>query len=394
MFFFLEVLVGSSTLKKAKTIVFTCLILSVFLANLAAPVVFSEPTINPPKFGIFYYVWYNETAQPWEPSVTVDMPLLGLYDSSNPEVISQHLTWIEDLGVDFVIISWWGNYDNYGLFTDYAAKQVFETAKNIESNLKFAIMVEPFPLESDSYNYQEIYNHTYETFVIPYSSLYYNDTNGNPLICFYNDPEPFPSLTDNGVIPLDERFSIIIVGQEPYTQWIYTDLASPGIYRENQISVTPRYDESLLPDRLGKLRVDPDLTQGVFDKEWETAIKLWQEGKIDTILISTWNEYFERTEIEPHFDATAENKNPYLLYQQTRDYINKFNEPFILPAPSEPPEPSSSLPQSTSTPNPSPVPLTPTTEVIPEYSDALIVTFILFATVTICCIRLKKSKKL
>jgi hypothetical protein len=69
--------------------------------------------------------------------------------------------------------------------------------------------------------------------------------------------------------------------------------------------------------------VDPNLTQGTYDREWENAIQLWRDGKIDTIMITSWNEYPERTAIEPHYDATASNRDPYCLYNQTKDYISQ-----------------------------------------------------------------------
>lgn len=120
---------------------------------------------------------------------------------------------MQDLGIDFVIISWWGFYNDYGKFIDNATKQVFETAQSINSTLKFAIMVEPFSINNSTYNYSEIYNHIYENFVEPYSSFFYNDS--KPVICFFNNQ----NLTDNGTIPLDERFNTITVGQQNYTQW-------------------------------------------------------------------------------------------------------------------------------------------------------------------------------
>jgi hypothetical protein len=305
-------------------------IVAVFLCTVivvAFGVYLIQPTRNPasPKIGIFYYVWYDTTSpEAWNKTKIVDTPVLGYYDSCNSTVTSQHLNWIQDLNIDFVIISWWGTYDNYGKYTDKAIKQVFETAQRINSTLKFAVMVEPFPLNSSSYDYNGIYNHIYDNFVKPYSSFYHNDS--KPVICFFNDPDHFPSLTDNGIIPLDERFNTVLVGQQPYTQWIYTDL-NPYDYREhgqNQTSATPRYDESHL-NRTGNATVDIYLNQSVYDREWENATKLWKDDKIDTILISTWNEYPERTEIEPHYDATAINQSTCFLYDKTKDYITQIH---------------------------------------------------------------------
>jgi hypothetical protein len=68
----------------------------------------------------------------WDESKIVDTPVLGRYDSSNPPVIEKHLEWIEDLDVDFVILSWWGFQDTYGKFTDNVAKQILSQAQQIQ----------------------------------------------------------------------------------------------------------------------------------------------------------------------------------------------------------------------------------------------------------------------
>ena len=290
-----------------------------------------QPTRNPsnPMIGTFYYTWYNpDSSVSWDTAKIVDKPVLGYYNSCDPTIIKQHLNWMQNVGIDFVITSWWGFYDDYGTFTDTATKQVFETAQNINSTLKFAVMVEPFHVNSSSYNYAEIYNHIYDNFVAPYSSLYYKDS--KPVICFFNNQ----SLTDNGNIPKDERFNTVLVGQQSYTQWIYTNLNRYD-YRacgDYQTSVTPRYDESHL-NRTRNLMIDIYLNESTYDTEWENAIQLWKDGKINTILISTWNEFPERTAIEPHIDATASNQSTHFLYDKTKYYINQIQQSTsMLPA--------------------------------------------------------------
>lgn len=280
-----------------------------------------------PQIGIFYYVWYNPNDPvSWEEPKIVDKPVLGLYDSSNLTVIRQHILSMKGLGIDFLIISWWGFYDDCGKFTDNATEQVFKVGDEMVFNtdkgmqkLKFAIMVEPFNKTGNSYDYGGIYDHVYNEYVMPYSSVYYN--NGKPLICFFNDG----NLTPNGRIPKDERFNALIVGQMDYAQWVYTDVnpyvAPSHTPLTNQTSVTPRFDDSRF--RTPPCVVDANLTQGVYDREWNNAIQLWKEGKIGTILITSWNEYVERTAIEPHYDATAKNQDPYFLFNKTKYYIDQ-----------------------------------------------------------------------
>jgi hypothetical protein len=277
-------------------------------------------TVN---IGLFYYTWYDTTKdESWDESKIVDTPILGLYDSSNSTVIKQHLQFIENLGPDFLILSWWGTQDGYGKFRDNVAKQVLSLAQQTKSFLKFAIMVEPFNNDG-VYDYAAIYDYIYNEFAAPFPYLYYKEE--KPLICFFNDPDNSPGLTPNGTIPQDERFTTKIVGTQPYVQWIYTDL---NYYTEptknpytDQTSVTPRYDDRNNTERDRHCIVDANLTEGIYDIEWENAINLLKEGKINTITITSWNEYPERTAIEPHLDATADNLDPWYLYLKTKTYI-------------------------------------------------------------------------
>jgi len=284
-------------------------------------------TVN---IGLFYYTWYDTTSdESWNRSKIVDTPFLGLYDSSNSTVINQHLEWIEDLDVDFVILSWWGFNDSYGNFNDNVAKQILSKAQEGKNFLKFAIMVEPFNKDNGAtYDYATIYDHIYNEFVAPFQYVYYQEE--KPLLYFFNDPDHNPSLTPNGTIPQDERFTTKIVGTQHYAQWIYTDLNNNTKPTKNpytdQTSVTPRYDDTRIPERENHCIVDANLDQGTYNAQWQNAINLFKEERITTITITSWNEYPERTAIEPHHDATATNPDPYFLYNKTMDYIREVRD--------------------------------------------------------------------
>ena len=271
------------------------------------------------EVGIFYYTWYDPSSEEsWNRTKIIDQPFSGFYNSCDPTVIRQHFAWMSELRIDFVMISWWGFYDDYGKFTDNTVKQMFKIAHEDSTDLKLAVMVEPFH-KTGNYNYSEIYDHIYNTFVSPYSTVYYQ-TESKPVICYYNND----SLTAKGRVQSDNRFSVILVGHEDYVDWIYTDLdyyvKPKNVPHSNQMSVTPRFDDRRA--RSPSCTVDVDLSQGIYDEEWENATRLWREGKIDIITIASWNEYPERTAIEPHYDASAYDSDPYFLYNKTRAYIN------------------------------------------------------------------------
>jgi len=54
----------------------------------------------------YYYPWYSPSRH-WKEGFT-GAPLLGMYDSRDPIVISKHIDWATGHGIDAFIISWWG----------------------------------------------------------------------------------------------------------------------------------------------------------------------------------------------------------------------------------------------------------------------------------------------
>ncbi|MCP8323136.1 MAG: glycoside hydrolase family 99-like domain-containing protein [Candidatus Methylarchaceae archaeon HK02M2] len=104
--------------------------------------------------GAFYYVWWHDGEGGrnwWNEEVMSDIPLLGLYDSRNQSVISQHISWANQYGIDFFCVSWWGE----GSWEDVTLKDYFLNNDNI-SNIQFAILYESYDLlevEEESINF-------------------------------------------------------------------------------------------------------------------------------------------------------------------------------------------------------------------------------------------------
>jgi hypothetical protein len=175
--------------------------------------------------GVFYYVWYDEgygnlhwsDRMEW---AVVDEPVLGYYNSCDSETIKQHFTWFEELEIDFVIVSWWGFYNQTEevSFINRAAHQVFQVADENTFNVKLAILVEPFNETENGYSFPQIYDYVYENFVSKYPNLYYNYTT-KPLICFFNNP--YLTNVYNGDIPTDGRFNDVVVGHQPFVDWVF-----------------------------------------------------------------------------------------------------------------------------------------------------------------------------
>lgn len=62
--------------------------------------------------GVYYYPWYG--FHKWSGEYTRDYlvpkqpPLLGEYSNRDEEILCQHLDWMEQYGIDFFVSSWWG----------------------------------------------------------------------------------------------------------------------------------------------------------------------------------------------------------------------------------------------------------------------------------------------
>jgi len=266
-------------------------------------------------------VWYDPS-QPasWEYPKIQDMPVLGYYNSSDPAVIEQHFAWLSDLHLDFLVVSWWGMYNqtDWHSFINNATVQVFQVARANVTNVKVAVMVEPFN-ESGSYNFSEVYDWVY-SLAQQYPTIYYK-VEDKPLICFFNGV----NLTADGVFQRDNRFTVKIVGNDRTSEWEYNNVALSGLPpnsqpfpRDRQISVSPRYDDFYV--RTPNETIDAKL-EYLYAQQWMQALNYSKQNAVDFITVTSWNEFPERTAIEPHVDATASNHDPYYLYNVTKAYI-------------------------------------------------------------------------
>ncbi len=102
--------------------------------------------------GAYYYPWYGpmEGGHSWENAslrerlVPKQPPELGFYSSRDPEVIRRHLEWMAAYGVDFIVCSWWGQ-DSWEDVTlrDYILPEIAKTS------IKFSVYYESPLLNAD-----------------------------------------------------------------------------------------------------------------------------------------------------------------------------------------------------------------------------------------------------
>jgi len=288
------------------------------------------------SLGIFVYVWYGDgwgqrhwNDGPYGP--VVDRPSAGYYSSLN------YIHWLEtfqligDAGFDFIIMSYWG--DNS--YEHNATKIAVEALNDSKSTLKFCILYEPFNetgkpsnlyggLPYDYRNYTITNDVIYDSFVAPYRSIYF-EFQRKPLLLSFNPAYP----------PKDDpRFTTRWLGHPPNpVDWVFW--SHPLVIKNGCASVIPRLDNRFLPN--GTLALDVDMSHGLYERQIDAIIGEYRRDpdSVEVILFYSWNEYHERTEIEPHIDYNDVPST--YAYNVTKKYIEIMRDVFdgndILNAP-------------------------------------------------------------
>ena len=288
------------------------------------------------KVGLYYYVWYDNGSRHWNDKLcnaAVDEPILGYYSSQNETIIKQHLDWMMDLGMDFLIVSWWGNEEILGgsSYEDESCKLIFSIIKEYEYPIKAALMVEGFNETNDIYNFLSIFDYVTNTFVTPYADVYMT-IDSKPLLCWYNADNMTGTLENPkpeniNEIRNDSRFESRIVGRNDYVDWwfcvpcsVNNSTIPPLSKKDGMICIEPRYDDQFL-GRAQNSTFDENLAEGLYDSQWCEAMRLAEEGKVSYVTIYSWNEYHERSQIEPHISIDGK----YILSPlcKTKEYIQK-----------------------------------------------------------------------
>jgi hypothetical protein len=277
---------------------------------------------SPPTIGVYYYPWYMDDWDQYHQNCP-DTPYLGKYNSANLTVIVQHLNWFKQLGINYVVFSWWGKDSP----SDNNIKLILSQIAENYTDLQFFIMVEPFGdgwLEAygnstKAYRFSLIYNYVYETYISQFNSNCFC-LDGKAVIGFYDGPD---REFARDVVPSDNRFSLRIVGCHTDDDWEYEvpnpSLSSQPVCRDGEISVCPRYDAYGWHE-------DVNYTEGLYDAQWNKAISEVKQGAVKIITIISWNEFAERTQIEPTYDVTSAFKDPFYLFDKTQAYIEEVKE--------------------------------------------------------------------
>lgn len=308
----------------------------------------TKETSQKTLIGIYFYLWYgNPDGTPgtrhWDN--TPDTPVIGKYSSYNETVINWQIDKIQELNIDFLFLSWWGE----NTFEDHAIKKLLQVNNQRTNPINFTILIEPYtgdrlaiaqsrdPVNENPFNYTHAHQYIQKNFIDPYPNQYQN-YHRKPLLVYFNPAQP----------PPDPRYEIHVTGDcspdEPWEDWLWmlcdygatsdnSTIHPPWFTSENQrakngyCSILPRFDDWLLYQNQFRNvwhRFDVNYTQGLYDRQWLFAIQEAHAGNIDIIGLFGWNEYQERTQIEPHNDPYQ--PDPYYIYEKTKHYIKMLRQ--------------------------------------------------------------------
>lgn len=287
-----------------------------------------------PNFGkkvlAFYYPWYGCPEGPtkrwvhWDPNAknysSTNKPKLGWYDSHDPKTVRQHIKWAKESGIDGFICSWWGK----GTFEDCALPTILEEAEKESFSISVYYeqadsvkrMTDDFSYIVENYSKSKSWLKVGESPVIFVYSRVIGDFSA---LQFEKALEPMkakPFLVCDGFNP---AFGTAFSGFHTYNP-VGNDALLKDYSRLSKMfhsggflfcsTVLPGYDDRNVRKGFAVSRDD-----GNYYKKWWNAA---QESNCDWVLVCSFNEWHEGSEIEP----SVENGDKFL--QITKEYSAKF----------------------------------------------------------------------
>ena len=299
-----------------------------------------DKTIEPKQKRVlaFYYSWYRlyETSNDkkhWnkiddkkkEISDSAHYPKGGAYDSTNPEIIERHMKQAKEAGIDTFVVSWWGinSYETkevFPLILDKAEKYDLTVTLYYEKNERNSseARIEQ-GLKDLKFIYQEYANHPA-----------FLKVNGKPVIFIYKRAIHQMKWKEWAVIinrfekETNNDFAFIVDYQNSIASTIFDGLHTYNLtsvaqdkslnkiknnlenrYKEinnmaaknniiSTLTVIPGFDsrkiggDTHIPRRKGKL----------YSAMWEKAMEI----NPNWVVVTSWNEWHEGTEIEPSLE--------------------------------------------------------------------------------------------
>ncbi len=337
-------------------------ILSLILITVMITQVSGQPNVEtnrdvkavPRKVMTFYYPWYGTANGPggadrivhWghidqankNIEASTHFPVLGAYDSHDPNVIYQHCRWAKHANIDTFIVSWWGHGD----YSDRAMPKILDGCQHY--GLTATIYYETIPRPQTAQTAADDITKVLNKYANHPAFL---KISGKPVVFIYGRTLQELALTEwsraieiintnykGGFIAIGDQFSRgaarIFDGLhtyntagslrnlsakaarkwavETYPSWVQIAEDAGKI---SALTVIPGYDDTKI--RKPGLAVDRYKTE-LYRVQWEEAIK----ADPHWILVTSFNEWHEGSEIEP----SVEYNQGYL--DLTGEYAKRF----------------------------------------------------------------------
>lgn len=294
----------------------------------------------------YYYPWYAHDS--WDTSILQDRPVAGYYDSGDRSVIARHIEQAQSAGIDGFISSWWGP----GSYTDENLRVLLDVAQ--ERN--FSVMINFELLESNQARSEAEILKWLRYAIAKYGSHpAFMKIDGKPVFVIWvsylvpdaawenilarlraeglealligqfagewaklNGLDVFGGMYQYNILNVvqsNDQVPTILTRVNETTRFavhyylLLADSPAPKIWAA---TVQPGYDDHLIPGRQTPIldRENGALYRATFDAA------LYSDP--DWIFITTWNEWWEHTYIEP-----SQNFGD-LYLQITREYAQRW----------------------------------------------------------------------
>ncbi len=288
---------------------------------------------QPPRLVLaFYYGWYGapELSGRWlhwegvaaarqQIASSTHYPQLGAYDSSDPKIIEQHCRWAREAGLDGFIYSWW----SIGGYEEKPLPRLLDAAQR--HNLKVCVYYEQVPQPGDPRSVLPDLRHILRQFA---AHPAYLKVEGRPVVFVYGRAmeqlsllqwawaletirAEFPpgvcaigdSLSRSAARVFDGIHTYNPVGAlerkplnaiQPTLEAYYQEAiqAAGTLGRIACATIIPAYDDTKI--RTPGIRTDR-FGGAAYRRQWDAALRL----NPDWVLITSFNEWHEGSEIEP-----------------------------------------------------------------------------------------------